>query len=62
MQQNWVENKVALMDCVGNKFGQRVKVSMFSGKMIVTKVDDEFIPKFKTEEDKKMHVEVLEHW
>ena len=61
MQQNWVDNNVVLIDCVGNKFGQSVKASMLSGKMTVTEVDDKLIPKFKTEDDKKMHTEVLDH-
>ena len=50
------------MDYAGNKFGQSVKVSMLSDKMIVAEVDDKLIPKFKTEEDEKTHVETLEHW
>ena len=62
MHQNWVENNVVLMDYVGNKFGQSVKVSMLAGKMIVTEVDNKLIPKFKTEEDKKMCLDELEHW
>ena len=53
MHQNWVENNVVLMDYVGNKFGQSVKVSMLSRKMIVTEIDDKLIPKVKTEGEKK---------
>ena len=58
-QQNWVDNNAVLMDYAGNKFGQSVKVSMLSDKMIVAEVDDKLIPKFKTEYDKKMHAEAL---
>ena len=53
---------MVLMDYVGNNFSQSVKVSMLSRNMIVTEVDDKLIPKFKTEEDKKMHVEGLKNW
>ena len=62
MQQNWTDNNVVLMDYVGNKLGQSRKVSMLAGKRIVTEVDDKLIPKFKIEDDKKMHAEGLEHW
>ena len=62
MQQNWVDNNVVLMDYVGNKLVQSVKVSMLSVKMIVTEVDDKFIPTFKTKDNKNMYAEALEHW
>ena len=62
MQQNWVDNNVVLMDCVGNKFSQSVMVFMLAVKMIVAEADDKLIPKFKTEADKKTHAYGLEHW
>ena len=62
MKQNWAENKVVLLDYVVNKFGQSVEVSILSGKIIVTEVDNKLISKFKTEDDKNMHVEALECW
>ena len=51
-----------LMDYVGNKFGQSMKVLMLVGRMIVTEVDEKLIPNFETEEDKRKHVDELEYW
>ena len=59
MQKNWVDNNVAMMEHMGNNFGQRVKVSMLDGKMIFTEVDNKSIPKLKTEADKKIHADGL---
>ena len=36
IQKNWVDNNEVLVDYVGNKVGQSLKVSILARKMIVT--------------------------
>ena len=58
---HWVDNNNSFLDYVSQKFSQSVKQSPTAGRMLVTEVDTKKSPKFKIEDEMKLHVKKLEH-
>ena len=50
--RNCVESNDILLGFVSEKFGQSIKSSLLSSEVVVTEVDEDFIPRFDTEEEK----------
>ena len=61
MQKHWILANAAFMNYVGSKYSQSDKVSIMVGKLVITKVDETLVPKFKTEEAKNNHLDKLEY-
>ena len=59
MQKHWVKSRRAFLNYVVNKIGQSAKASLMEGDLVITEIVEDPLPKFKTEEEKKNH---LEHW
>ena len=51
MQKLWVESNDIFLGNASAKFGQSVKVSLLSGEVVATEVDEDLIPRFDTEEE-----------
>ena len=62
MQRHWVDNNTTFLNYVSRKFVQSVKRSLTDGRIIVTEVYTKKLPKFKTEDEMKLHVKKLESW
>ena len=62
MQKHWAKSDTTLINYIGTKYGQSVKVSLTTGELVVTDIYEKLLPKFKTEEEKKTHLSSLEHW
>ena len=61
MYRHWVDNNKSFLNYASRKFGQSVKRSLTFGKMLVTEVDTKKLPKFKKDDEMKLHVKKLEH-
>ena len=62
MYRHWVDNNKSFLNYASRKFGQNVKRSLTFSKMLVTKVDTKKLPKFKKDDEMKLHVKKLECW
>ena len=56
MQDKWIDSNNALLDYVGSKHGQSARASLVAETLIVTEVDEDLLPKFKTADDEKKHL------
>ena len=62
MRKQWVEINREFLKYVGARFGQSVRALLASGEIVITEVDEDLLPKFKTPEDKQNHLDGLEFW
>ena len=62
MQKQWFESNGIFLNFVGVKYGQSVRASLETGRIIVTEVDEKLLPKFKTANDEKTYLESLAYW
>ena len=62
MQKHWAKSDTTLINYIGSKYGQSVKVSLTTGELVVTEMAETLLPKFKTAEEKKTHLSSLEYW
>ena len=44
------------------KYRQSIKASLLAGEVVVTKIDEDIIPKFDTKEDETKHLATLKYW
>ena len=62
MQKQWEENTSKFLLRVGARFGPSVLASIKDEEVVVTEVDSNTLPKFKTTEEETDHVEILNHF
>ena len=62
MKKNWVSVNENFLDNVGSKYGQSVRASLLTGKIIVTEVDNTILNKLKTKLEQTKNLESLEFW
>ena len=60
MQKKSLESNKTLLNFVSSKYRQSVKVSLEVGKLVVTKVDETLLHKFKTEKKNDDYLAALE--
>ena len=62
MQKQWVENNTKFLNHMGTKFGPSVTASIEAKDLVVTEVDPDELPMFKTEKEEIDHIVTLRHW
>ena len=59
MKSNWIEVGRSLLDYVGRKYGQSENSSLVEEVLTMTEVDQDVLPKFKTQKEKHEHIDAL---
>ena len=62
MQRMWVKSNVIFLNWAVAKYRQSIKASLLAGEVVVTKIDEDIIPKFDTKEDETKHLATLKYW
>ena len=62
MQKMWVESNEIFLGHIFARFGQSIKVSFLSGKVMVTEVDEDLIPRFDILQEENKHLAGIKHW
>ena len=62
MQKQWVEKNTKFLNQVGTKIVPSVTGSIESKELVLTKVDPDDLPMFKTEQEKIDHIATFSHW
>ena len=62
MQKQWVEKNTKFLNQVGTKSVPSVTGSIESKELVLTKVDPDDLPMFKTEQEKIDYIATFSHW
>ena len=61
VQNRWVESNTTFMNNVGSEYWQSSKILLITWELVVTEVNEIFLPKFEKEEERKEHLEGLKY-
>ena len=61
MKRQQVESNSILLDFIGSRYRQSVKVSIEAGELVLTNMNKSILPRFETEAKIKVHVVGLKY-